>query len=220
MTKFEEFKQVYTEVMTETKKEVLSYDWADKAFYTAWVGQIYHFLCESTRMIPFAASQFRVEDEELFNRCIEHSMEERGHHMMAINDLKVLGSRLQDHEVLWPTEQLFSYPYHLTEKVDPIAIFGISAYMEGIAVEVGNEVTETVVEAFGKKAATFLLSHVQDDENHIEEAFGALKTCPESRLPVVMRSFLGANQNFLDMLKQVHAISRQATHSPSLQATA
>ncbi len=203
MTDFDNFKDIYLETMSSTKDEVLSYDWSNKTFYTSWVGQIYHFLCHSTRMIPYAASKFGVEDEQSFNRCIEHSHEERGHHLMAINDLKSLGSDVSQHKLMWSTEQLYSYPYHVIETVDPIGIFGISAYMEGLAVEVGKDVSNIVIDKFGKKSACFLISHTHDDEDHIKEVFQALESCPGERLKVIERVFLGANRNFLDMLKAV-----------------
>ena len=220
MQRVEQFKNVYADTFDNTKKQVLTYNWSDTKFYTAWVGQIYHFLCHSTRMIPFAASKFSTDDEAFFNRCIDHSHEERGHHLMAINDLKQLSSRPSDHPVLWPTEQLYSYPYHLIDNLDPIAIFGISAYMEGLAVEVGKEVTEIVIETFGKKAASFLISHTHDDEDHIKEVFQALGHCEPHRIDIIERSFLGANMNFLYLLSEVEKSQKVSQANTNLQATA
>lgn len=201
MKDFNQFKEFYISTMNETRQKVLSYDWQNKVFYTGWVGQIYHFLCHSTRMIPFAASQFDQTDEVYFNRCIEHSHEEKGHQMMAINDLKALGSYPLEHPMLPPTEQLYAYPYFVIEKEDPIAIFGISAYMEGLSIEMGKPVTEKVIQAFGKRAASFLISHTHDDEDHIQEVFGALQSMPATRLNVVQRVFSGSNDNFLKTLE-------------------
>lgn len=201
------FLKTYEVTMSRTRESILKYNWENKSFYTNWVGQIYHFLTQSTRMIPFAASQFKVEDEAFFNRCIDHSNEERGHHTMAINDLKNLGSTINAHALLWPTEQLYAYPFRVIEHVDPIAIFGISAYMEGLSVTVGQEITEKVIRHFGKKSACFLTSHTNDDEQHIADALGVLSKCSPERQLVVERVFLASNNNFLTMLDAINDIS-------------
>jgi|GEM_PF-4416216 len=200
MSNLSRFEKLYKSTMDISREEILAHDWTDKAFYTNWVGQTYHFLCQSTRMIPFAASQFTTEDEALFSRCVEHSHEEQGHHLMAKNDLKYLGSDISQHPLMWATEQLYAYPYRVISAVDPIGIFGINAYMEGLSIEVGKTVAELVTEKFGQRSASFIISHTNDDEEHIKQVFQALESCSNQRLEVIERVFLGANFNFLQML--------------------
>ncbi|HAH10017.1 MAG TPA: hypothetical protein DCL54_12000 [Alphaproteobacteria bacterium] len=193
--------------MAKGRELCMAQPWRERAFYENWLGQMYYFVAQSTRLIPFAAAHFDTDHEASFRRCLDHAKEEAGHEQQVINDLRALGRRIEEFEELPSTYLMHQGQFHLISRVHPASFFGISLYMEGLSLAAGQEICDAVLPAHGRAAASFLICHTQEDEQHTAQAISQVKQLPADAQVAVVRSMRLAHFCFSGMFDGVRQMA-------------
>ncbi len=211
-------RQVYEDSCQKSAELFRSAPWEDRLFYAFWLSQMYYFLCHATRLIHIAGAHFKIDDDTWHVRCIDHAVQEKFHERLALNDLADLGYDISQFGEMAEVSHLYQSQYYLVQHLDPISIYGSILYLEGLSIFVGNEVTDRVVKAHGTGAASFLITHTNEDVGHIEQAFEVLKACPLERQIYICQSLVNAqvaNENMIKKCLEYWRVQRANTRRPN-----
>jgi heme oxygenase-like protein len=162
--------------------------WGRRGWYANFMAQVYHFVCHSSRLLALVASRIELEDEELHRRFLAHAAEERGHHLLALHDLRAAGFELEQFPELPSTAGFYQSQYYKIEHQDPVAFFGYVLMLEGLGVKRGDEIYKGALDHHGVEGCTFLKVHVDADQDHFAKAVANVGRLPEARLAFVRRS--------------------------------
>ncbi|MBI2608320.1 MAG: iron-containing redox enzyme family protein [Deltaproteobacteria bacterium] len=182
-TSGEEFWDVVVRETAEAKRKL----YADPCFkslcdgtmplnqYKEWLKETYHFTRNTPRFLSAAGSQ--VEDDKQFvrTRFFQHAVEENGHHLMALKDLRNLGVDEESVKKTYPcagTTAIVSMHYYLAHYTNPIGIFGAVFCFEGLAFDLCDQWAKNLKAHHGlsNNCLTFIISHGHFDIEHIKEA--------------------------------------------------
>lgn len=188
------------------------FPWDNKNAYGNYLAQIYYYVCHSTRLLALAATRCAHKDEKLHRRFLEHAAEEKGHQILALNDLKNLGYTLSDFPELPITSFMYESQYYKIEYQDPNAFFGYILALEGITVKKGAQIYNTVFSTFGKKSSTFLDVHAHEDPDHLAKAFLQLENLSELQKKFIYQNIKQTAEGFQNMLLEC---ARQAQYRKS-----
>ena len=172
----------YKKLIERTKEVIEATDWSNKQSYGNWLAQTYYFVRHSTRLLALSAACCSQDDSEYHWRLVEHTSEEKGHEIQALQDLKALGFQLTDFSEEHPTAAFYQTQYYQIQHVDPLAFFGYILCLEGLAVEAGEFIYDTAKSSHGAKCTRFLKLHVGEDPDHLEKAFASIASIEPSRL--------------------------------------
>jgi thiaminase len=162
------------------------FPWEDKHAYTSWLAQSYEYVRFSTRILALTAGHFPLDKTTHATRFIQHAAEEKGHDRLLVNDAKALGFELSKIETLPEAEAFHKSLYFWIYQGRPSVILGWVLALEGFAVGSAAQIFERVQKVHGKKAASFIYVHSNEDQEHVEKAFEALEGFSESDLQDVL----------------------------------
>lgn len=165
------FREITKQQMDKTGPLILGFPWEDKLAYAMWLSQTYYMVNHSTRLVALAGAYAPVERAFLHERFVDHAKEERGHQMIAISDLKVLGYTIDQLPCLYPAAAMYQVQYYWIQHKAAASFFGYTLALEALAESFGPKIYERVVAAHGKQAGKFLHVHAEADVGHLEEAF-------------------------------------------------
>src|SRR4051794_12951450 len=77
-------------------------DFSNRDVYANWLAQTYYFVSHSVRLSSLAAAKLPV-DCPIGQRMAAHTVEEKGHHAVAIKDIEALGKKISDYPPLGVT---------------------------------------------------------------------------------------------------------------------
>lgn len=196
-------RKIAEEEMEKTKKIILSFPWDNKKAYGSWLAQTYHMVCYSTRLVALAGAWADLTQTNLHHRFVDHAVEERGHQMLCISDLKALGHKVEDFPQVYQSAAMYQIQYFWIQHRSPIAFFGYTLALESMASAFGAQLTEMAEKAHGSKAVKFLRLHSQDDLEHIEEAHKHLDKLTETEKALVVENLVLTASIYRGMLKEV-----------------
>ncbi len=174
--------------------------WENKTFYGIWLSQMHCFLKHATPMLSLAASKLRNEDYFFHAYMVRHNLEELGHEFLCEKDLQRLGFSATSFPEFIETAQLYQSQYFFMNEEDPLALLGNIYYLEVLSLVAGPYVVEKLVMAHGAENCKLLLEHVSGDKAHVDDVSHVIARVPESRLPIVLRSFEISHECYLRML--------------------
>lgn len=165
-----------------------SLPWENKEFYKNYIAQTYFYVRNATRVLSKAAYKCSHYDNELHRRLIQSIIEERNHEIMAINDLKELGSDIKYYQ-----ESPETAAYHLTlmAQIDlegPYALIGYFVPIEGLAGIGADNVLNNLLNTYGKKASQFLRVHIRVDAHHYHEGVQYIDTLPQDLQDIAVKN--------------------------------
>jgi thiaminase len=172
------WKDVFEETMRNLEVSAKSFCWENKEHYAQWLGQTYHFVVHSTRILALASARTPMKQFDLHQRFIDHAKEERGHEKLLISDLKCLGSSIEQIPEFSSTSALYKTQYYYIDHVSVSALMGWVAMLEGFAANFGPQILERVVKAHGASASHFLKVHSVEDQEHIQKAMVQIHQLP------------------------------------------
>jgi hypothetical protein len=167
------------------------FPWDDKDHYAFWLAQTYYYVAHTTRLIALAAARMPIEEEGFYGRFVREILEERGHELLLINDLKAIGYSIKDFEELPETAFFYQTLSYLIDRENPVSILGYSLTLEGLSALKTHEYYHRAVHVFGEKACSFLKVHSVVDEKHFAAGLEFLKECPATSVAPIMK---GARQ--------------------------
>ena len=181
-------KEIFNTSMAELDAHSQAFPWQNREAYAHYLAQTYYYVSHSTRLLAAAASRFSAQDEALHRRYLEHTTEEKSHHLLALHDLKALGGTTVEFPELAITSAFYESQYYKVDRQDPTALLGYILALEGYAVSQGTRVYKIVSEKFGKPASTFIKVHSEDDPDHLDKAFASLTSLRTEQLEHVTKN--------------------------------
>lgn len=105
--------------------------------------------------------------------CLKHAMEEAGHELMALHDIKAMGFDVEIDslpEPLAETQALIAYLYRISEQGNPVGRLGYSYWAES-SYHYFGEVLHRIKTKLDLTPAmmTFFIEHGEIDQGHFEE---------------------------------------------------
>ncbi len=154
-------------------EKVLEPGFVDSRLYAMYLCETYHYTLHNARNQALVATRRDTTNIHYMKYCLKHALEEAGHEMMALHDLKSLGFEVSVETLPKPlvsTETLVAYLYHISEHFSPVARLGYSYWAER-SYEFIQPLLAMLSDGIGvpKKAMTFFNEHSEIDAKHAEE---------------------------------------------------
>ncbi|MFM6927783.1 MAG: iron-containing redox enzyme family protein [Bdellovibrio sp.] len=204
-----EWNHLFEETMKEIKVQAEAFPWEDEVAYSQWLGQTYHFVIHSTRLLALASARTPMSQYQFHNRFIDHAKEERGHEKMLINDLKALGRDLSQIPEFACTSALYKTQYYYIEHCSTDTFMGWVIMLEAFASNFGPGILKRVTKAHGKDASVFWKVHAEEDQDHIQKAFKQVSQLPDSHQAETILNFQHTANHYLNILKECAAVAKK-----------
>ncbi len=147
----------------------------DRRPYALYLTQVYHYTYHTARNQALVGVNPANTHIKYMKFCFEHALEETGHELMALHDLRGMGVPIETVDTqmppaLAPTELLVAYLYWVSSNGNPVQRLGYSFWAERSYGLVGPLV-ENMAAKLGleKKNMTFYFNHAQIDDKHAQD---------------------------------------------------
>lgn len=182
-----------------------SMPWDNREFYANYLAQTFYYVRHSTRLLATSAGRLDYEGQQALHlRFLKHLGEEANHERLALNDLKALGYSVDEFKELNSTRFFYETQYYKIEHIDPLALMGYILYLEVLAQNICPPLAKKLTHLYGKKAATFLLVHGEEDPHHVEEAQKLLSSLAPPTLEIITENLIQSSSAFDLMMKEIN----------------
>jgi hypothetical protein len=188
---------------------------ADRRVFGVYMTQVFHYTSHTARNQALVGSTLAHGDVHYMKYCFKHALEEAGHELMALHDLKAVGAPIETAADLPPplpaTELMVAYLYWVSTQGNPFQRLGFSYWAEQSYRFIGNQVDGSR-ERMGLREdqMTFFYNHAHIDETHAEEVKEILlKVCKTdddwAAVTRVAEITLDLSGQMLEQVRDVHA---------------
>lgn len=147
--------------------------------YAAYLGQTFHLVRHTSRTLALAAARLGDSRRDLRAWFLEQALEEHGHELFCIKDLKNLGL---DPQIVIAEDPgpgawgMFTQNYFMATYGNPVGMLGVATATEGLGAELAGGMAQLLIQRYGipDTAVTFLRSHAGFDKSHLAEARRAI----------------------------------------------
>ena len=200
----------------------------DKKIYALYLTQVYHYAYHTPRVLALAGANFSNTDIHLMQHCFEHALEETGHELMALHDLKALGAGYCETtlpKMLPATEAMIGYVKCLATSDTPYRVLGYSYWIERPYRYILSFMEQLEKEMeLTKSQLTFYYNHLHIDQKHgadIEQIL--LRVCQtEAQWTAIVEASVKSMQLMAGMLQEIISAYEQldssATHFSAIQS--
>lgn len=194
-------------------------DFSDVDTYANWLAQTYYFVSHSVRLSSLAAASLPV-DCPIGKRMAAHTVEEKGHHTVALKDIESLGKTLADYPPFGVTNAFYQSQYYKVMFEHPYHLLGQIFMLEAFAVIVGPWMYDVVKKSHGEKATRFVRIHQHEDQDHVEKALKAMNSYSQEHKAATVANFLQACEMYYQILRSLNEAdySTLVDRSPSAVA--
>lgn len=163
------------------------------AHYAAYLRETYHLVRHTSRMLALGGARLTDDRRELRNWFFEQVLEENGHDLFCIKDLKDVGL---NPEILLGSHPsagawgLITQNYFMATYGNPVGILGVATATEGLGADFGTMFANVMVDQYGmpSNAVTFLRSHGGFDAKHLQEAIDAIELIHDDEIELVIHA--------------------------------
>jgi hypothetical protein len=147
----------------------------DRRVYALYLTQVYHYASHTARNQALVAVNSANRNTTYMKFCLEHALEETGHELMALHDLRSIGVPIVDAEKDMPqalvsTELLIAYLYWISSHGNPVQRLGYSYWAERSYHFISSFVEMLTSNLdLKKQQMTFYYSHSNIDEKHARD---------------------------------------------------
>ena len=187
-----------------SQKSYEAMPWDNKAFYANYMAQTFYYVRHSTRILALSAGRLDYENQQQIHlRFLKHLGEEANHEKLALNDLKFLGYKIEDFKELNSTRFFYEPQYYKIEHQHPMALMGYILFLEVLALNVCPPLSKKLNDIYGKRAATFLFVHGEEDPHHVSEAKKLLESLDPVALKFITENLIQSAFAFDMMMKEI-----------------
>lgn len=145
----------------------------DKRLVGIYMTQVYHYAVHTPRHQALVGVNRNNTNVKYMQYCFEHALEETGHELMALSDLRSLGFDIDATNMpgqLTSTNLLISFLYQEAQSAFPIQHLGYGFWSENACPFI-TEFMDSLMVSMGLKKGqmTFYSNHVTIDEGHANE---------------------------------------------------
>jgi pyrroloquinoline quinone (PQQ) biosynthesis protein C len=146
-----------------------------RAIYARYLQYAYHYVRLTASFTPLAAQRMDSKFIAVRKWILEHSSEEIGHELMALQDLAQLGydkEAVKASEVPTGVIAWASFFHYKVTVENPFSAFGVLYFLEGMARELAPSLLPGILASLAddeKGAIRFFREHGDLDEDHMAE---------------------------------------------------
>lgn len=145
----------------------------DRELYVALMTEIYHYTRHNAQNQALAATTVDSGRVTLLRYCLAHALDEAGHDLMVLHDLKAIGvdpETVRASTPLAETQAFVAYLYRTASTRDATARLGYSFWAESCYPYIA-EVLDAMRAGLGLTDAqmTFFVAHSEIDRDHAEQ---------------------------------------------------
>jgi hypothetical protein len=155
----------------------------DRRIIAIYLIQVYHYAFHTARNQALVGVNLMNTDPHYMRFCFEHALEETGHELMALHDLRALGITFNNAREIPPplqsTELLIAYLYYVATHGNPVQRLGYSYWSE-TSYSFIRTFMDMIITSMDlqKNQLTFFYSHSNIDEKHAKDVEAILlKVC-------------------------------------------
>jgi pyrroloquinoline quinone (PQQ) biosynthesis protein C len=194
------WEQIFSSEMAQ--QFISSFMGKDKRIYALYLTQVYYYAYYTPRNLAIAGANLNTTDTNFMHHCFEHAMEETGHELMALNDLRMLGLTIEKlpedmPRILPSTETMIGYVKFLATSSNPYRIMGYSYWIERPYRHILKFMEQMeVAMGLNKNQMTFYYNHKEIDKKHGQDIENAIIS-------------LCATQNYWDGIREATLTTMQ-----------
>lgn len=197
--------------MNRMTATMMEFAWKDPKHYATWLAQTHYYVLHSTRLLALAASRFPMNDQPFHQRFLQHCAEEKGHEKLTVNDMKTMGFDIKDFPELFSTASLYQTQYFWIEHDSPMSFFGYVLALEYLSVKFAPTLNKKIEEIHGKKAASFLRVHGEEDVGHVEKAVEKICDLDPQTMEKIFFNYEQSLNNYQKMVEECASFSKRAS---------
>lgn len=160
--------------------KLIESDEFDVRFYQIYLLETYHYTSHNARNQALAGARVDNKNIQYMKFCFKHALEEAGHELMALHDLRQTGVDLALElfpKPLPETQTLIAYLYHISTTGNPLSRLGYSSWAEDSYQHFMPFLMKMQKKLNLKKSQmTFFIEHSDLDDSHAEHVQGTIKS--------------------------------------------
>ena len=178
-----------------------------KELYALYLLETFQYTKHNALNQALCGSRIEINDFNYQRFCFHHAEEEVGHQMMALNDLKNIGYKLDHQRLPKPlpeTTTLIAYLYWISSQGNPLQRLGYSFWAESCYEFIGSILNKVRKDLnLETRHMTFFVSHAEIDSKHAIEVEKTIrKVCGNANdyndIAEVMKTSLKLTQSMMD----------------------
>jgi len=204
--KNEKLKNAFHLYVDDLVKNLESFPWENKKAYSYWLAQTYYFVRHTTVLLALTAAKFGNSNRDRQYSALKHIREELNHDLLPLEDLKALGTSIDQIPELPETSAFYQSQYYFVTYVHPIALYGYALALEGLAAKKGPDLYEILKKSYGEKGTKFIKLHAVVDQDHFEEGLEDFKDITDVEAESVIRNLTQSAYLYRMMLSHIRTI--------------
>nr|WP_246038802.1 iron-containing redox enzyme family protein [Peristeroidobacter soli] len=154
--------------------------------YIAFLTQAFHHVRHTVPLMMAVGSRLPARLDWLRKEIIHYTEEEEGHDQWILNDIAAAGgdpSVAQSSPPSTATDAMVAYAYDTAMRRNPAGFFGMVFVLEGASIALACNAADRIQASLQvpNKALTYLRSHGQLDQQHIQDLYAILNRFDEDQ---------------------------------------
>lgn len=179
--------------------------WQTPEFYAEFLAQTYFYVRNATRVLAKAAYRCNHEEEGLHKKMLQGITEEKNHEIMAINDLREVGYRMEEMQELPSTTAYYQTLLAAIDYDGPYALLGYFVALEGLGAIGAGHVFDSTFAKWGKKGTQFLRVHTRVDQHHFTDGLEFIESLPMEKQLMIEKYVKSSTELYIGLLNGVKA---------------
>lgn len=158
----------------------------ERTEYVAFLTQAFHHVRHTVPLMMAAGARMPDRLGWLRKEIIHYTEEEEGHEQWILNDIEAAGGDAMAAASSLPstaTDAMVAYAYDTTMRRNPVGFFGMVFVLEGASVALACNAADRIQASLHlpSKAMTYLRSHGQLDQQHVQDLYAILNRLDEEQ---------------------------------------
>lgn len=154
--------------------------------YIAFLTQAFHHVRHTVPLLMAVGSRLPARLGWLRKEIIHYTEEEEGHEQWILNDIEAAGGDSSAAATSPPspaTDAMVAYAYDTAMRRNPVGFFGMVFVLEGASVALACNAADRIQASLQlpNKAMTYLRSHGQLDQQHVQDLYAILNRFDEEQ---------------------------------------
>lgn len=154
--------------------------------YIAFLTQAFHHVRHTVPLLMAVGARLPARLGWLRKEIIHYTEEEEGHEQWILNDIQAAGGDASAAASSLPssaTDAMVAYAYDTAMRRNPVGFFGMVFVLEGASVALACNAADRIQTSLQlpNKAMTYLRSHGQLDQQHVQDLYAILNRFDEEQ---------------------------------------
>jgi heme oxygenase len=152
--------------------------------YVAFLTQAFHHVRHTVPLLMAVGARLPAQLAWLRKDIIHYTEEEEGHEQWILSDIDAAGGNASAASRSLPStaaDSMVAYAYDTATRRNPVGFFGMVFVLEGASVALACNAADRIQAALQlpNRAMTYLRSHGQLDQQHVQHLYGILDRLDE-----------------------------------------